>query len=78
MVLVGLGNGSLVEHDHVILAFNHFAKRDIFRSDEKLVCIGVFRDFGWASLDEADARLTGTIVELFVTLGRCANVDVIN
>jgi len=78
VVLIGLRNSSLVEHDHVVLAFNHLAHRDILRGDKELMCVGIFRDLGWASLDKADAGLAGTVVELFISLGGRANVDVVD
>ena len=42
------------------------------------MCVGIFRDLGWASLDKADAGFAGTVVELFISLGWRANVDVVD
>jgi len=78
VVLVGLRDGSLIQHDHIVLTLNHLTQGDIFRGDEKLVGVGVFGDLGRTPLDEADAGFASPVVKLFVTLGGGADIDIVD
>ncbi len=78
MILIGLWDGSLVEHNHVIFVFDHTSKRDVFRFDEELVIVRVFGDLGWATLNELDPGFTRAVIKLFVTFGWGADIDVID
>ena len=68
MVLIGLRNGSLIKHDHIEFTLYHFTKRDIFASDVEIVGYWIFRDLRRAALYEFYAHVTGTVVELLITL----------
>ena len=67
VILIWLGNGCLVEHDHVIFFFDHAPETDILRMDKQVVRFFILCDQAWTSLDEVNAHLPGPVVELFVS-----------